>query len=129
MSNHNGNVEHNETEAVPTTSAVPSQADQDLGTDTTRPPQISDPVGDVQHNSSAQSGSQKYVYDIQTMLSNLGKSPPKAARSTEFRRKLLTHGYRQPLDRVNVLEGHSGCVGLYHAHVGKRLIFVGVSTR
>jgi hypothetical protein len=56
------------------------------------------------------SGLQRHNGEIQSVLSSLGRSLPSGSRTSAYKRKLLVEGYRQPLDRVNVLEGHAGYV-------------------
>ena len=46
----------------------------------------------------------------QSLLTKLRRAPHNTINSAEFRRELLSYGYRQPLDRVNELEGHRGYV-------------------
>lgn len=45
---------------------------------------------------------------VHTRLADFGRLPLNSSTSNLLRRELLARGYRQTLDRVNELEGHSG---------------------
>ncbi|EIM88452.1 WD40 repeat-like protein [Stereum hirsutum FP-91666 SS1] len=70
--------------------------------------------------------SERRRYKSTRTLSSL---PPTVALSQRWRRELLSSTYESPLDRVNVLKGHTGCVNaLSWAEDGKLLLSGGDDT-